>query len=425
DEIRPRFGVMRAREFLMKDAYSFHLTMDCLEREYRNMYEAYGRIFTRLGLAFRAVQADTGAIGGKVSHEFQVLADSGEDAIAYSDASDYAANIELAEAVAPSAPRPAPSAALERVPTPTQKTIEEVSSFLGVAPSQCIKTLLVRGNEGLVALCLRGDHELNEVKAAKLAELPGEATLADEASIIAATGVRPGFIGPVGLPDSIPVIIDRGAAALADFVCGGNQAGTHFRGANWERDARVTRIADLRKVVEGDPSPDGRGTLAIARGIEVGHVFQLGDTYAKVLGATVLDDGGKAQAMQMGCYGIGVSRIVAAAIEQNHDEAGIIWPEPMAPWKVAICPIAYAQNAQVREESDKLHDELAARGIDVLLDDRGLRPGPMFADMELIGIPHRIVVSERGLAAGTFEYRRRGEADNRSVSRAALLELVG
>ena len=425
DEIRPRFGVMRAREFLMKDAYSFHLTMDCLEREYRNMYEAYGRIFTRLGLAFRAVQADTGAIGGKVSHEFQVLADSGEDAIAYSDASDYAANIELAEAVAPSAPRPAPSAALERVPTPTQKTIEEVSSFLGVAPSQCIKTLLVRGNEGLVALCLRGDHELNEVKAAKLAELPGEATLADEASIIAATGVRPGFIGPVGLPDSIPVIIDRGAAALADFVCGGNQDGTHFRGANWERDARVTRVADLRKVVEGDPSPDGRGTLAIARGIEVGHVFQLGDTYAKVLGATVLDDGGKAQAMQMGCYGIGVSRIVAAAIEQNHDEAGIIWPEPMAPWKVAICPIAYAQNAQVREESDKLHDELAARGIDVLLDDRGLRPGPMFADMELIGIPHRIVVSERGLAAGTFEYRRRGEADNRSVSRAALLELVG
>ena len=425
DEIRPRFGVMRAREFLMKDAYSFHLTMDCLEREYRNMYEAYGRIFTSLGLAFRAVQADTGAIGGKVSHEFQVLADSGEDAIAYSDASDYAANIELAEAVAPSAPRPAPSAALERVPTPTQKTIEEVSSFLGVAPSQCIKTLLVRGNEGLVALCLRGDHELNEVKAAKLAELPGEATLADEASIIAATGVRPGFIGPVGLPDSIPVIIDRGAAALADFVCGGNQDGTHFRGANWERDARVTRVADLRKVVEGDPSPDGRGTLAIARGIEVGHVFQLGDTYAKVLGATVLDDGGKAQAMQMGCYGIGVSRIVAAAIEQNHDEAGIIWPEPMAPWKVAICPIAYAQNAQVREESDKLHDELAARGIDVLLDDRGLRPGPMFADMELIGIPHRIVVSERGLAAGTFEYRRRGEADNRSVSRAALLELVG
>jgi prolyl-tRNA synthetase len=424
DEIRPRFGVMRAREFLMKDAYSFHLTMDCLEREYRNMYETYGRIFTRLGLKFRAVQADTGAIGGKVSHEFQVLAESGEDAIAYSDASDYAANIELAEAVAPASPRPAPTAALERVATPTQKTIDEVSAFLGVAPAQCVKTLVVRGGEGLVALCLRGDHELNEVKAAKLAELPGECVLADEAAIIAATGVRPGFIGPAGLPDSIPVIVDRSAAAIADFVCGGNEDGSHWRGANWERDARVTRVADLRKVVEGDASPDGHGTLALARGIEVGHVFQLGDTYAKALGATVLDDAGKAQAMQMGCYGIGVSRIVAAAIEQNHDDAGIIWPEPMAPWRVAICPIAFAQNAQVREEAEKLHDELAARGIEVLLDDRGLRPGPMFADMELIGIPHRIVVSERGLAAGTFEYRRRGEAENRSVSRAELLELA-
>ena len=424
DEIRPRFGVMRAREFLMKDAYSFHLTMDCLEREYRNMYEAYGRIFTRLGLKFRAVQADTGAIGGKVSHEFQVLADSGEDAIAYSGGSDYAANIELAEAVAPSTPRPAPAATLERVATPTQKTIEEVSTFLGVAPAQCIKILLVRGNDGLVALCLRGDHELNEVKAAKLAELPGEAALADEAEIVRVIGVRPGFIGPVGLPESIPVIVDRSAAAIADFVCGGNEEGTHWRGANWERDARVTRIADLRKVVAGDPSPDGQGTLAIARGIEVGHVFQLGDTYARTLGATVLDDAGKAQAMQMGCYGIGVSRIVAAAIEQNHDEAGIIWPEPMAPWRIAICPIAFAQNAQVREEAEKLHDELAARGIEVLLDDRGLRPGPMFADIELIGVPHRIVISERGLAAGTFEYRRRGEAENRSVSRPELLDLV-
>lgn len=424
DEIRPRFGVMRAREFLMKDAYSFHLTTDCLEREYRNMYETYGRIFTRLGLKFRAVQADTGAIGGNASHEFQVLADSGEDAIAYSDASEYAANIELAEAVAPSTPRPAPVATIERVATPTQKTIDEVSTFLGVAPSRCIKTLLVRGADGLVALCLRGDHELNEVKAAKLAELPGEVALADEAEIVRVTGVRPGFIGPVGLPESIPVIVDRSAAAIADFVCGGNQDGSHWRGANWERDARVTRVADLRKVVEGDPSPDGHGTLAIARGIEVGHVFQLGDTYAKTLGATVLDDGGKAQAMQMGCYGIGVSRIVAAAIEQNHDDAGIVWPEPMAPWRIAICPIAFAQNAQVREEAEKLHDELSARGIDVLLDDRGLRPGPMFADIELIGVPHRIVISERGLAAGTFEYRRRGEAENRSVSRAELLDLV-
>ncbi len=425
DEIRPRFGVMRAREFLMKDAYSFHLTADCLEREYRNMYDTYGRIFTRLGLRFRAVQADTGAIGGKTSHEFQVLADSGEDAIAFSDASDYAANIELAEALAPAAPRPAPSTALERVATPAQKTIDEVSTFLGVPASRCIKTLLVRGRDGLVALCVRGDHEINEVKAAKLEELPGDVTLADEAEIVRVTGVKPGFIGPVGLPDSIPVIVDRSAAAIADFVCGGNEDGTHFRGANWERDARTSRVADLRKVLAGDPSPDGHGTLAIARGIEVGHVFQLGDTYAKALGATVLDDGGKAQVMQMGCYGIGVSRIVAAAIEQNHDDAGILWPEPMAPWSVAICPINGAQNAQVREEAEKLHDELVARGIEVLLDDRGLRPGPMFADMELIGIPHRIVVSERGLAAGTFEYRRRGEAENRAVSRAELLELLG
>ncbi|MBA8888495.1 prolyl-tRNA synthetase [Dokdonella fugitiva] len=423
DEIRPRFGVMRAREFLMKDAYSFHLTQDCLANEYRNMYDTYGRIFTRLGLKFRAVQADTGAIGGNASHEFQVLADSGEDAIAFSTGSDYAANIEMAEAVAPGAPRAAAMQALERVATPTQKTIDEVTAFLGVKPSQCVKTILVRGNDGLVALCVRGDHEVNEVKAAKLAELPGESMLADEAEIVRATGTKPGFIGPAGLPDSIPVIVDRSAAALADFVCGGNQDGTHYRGANWERDARITRVADIRKVVEGDPSPDGQGTLKIARGIEVGHVFQLGDKYAQALGATVLDDAGKAQVMQMGCYGIGVSRIVAAAIEQNHDDAGIIWPEPMAPWRVAVCPIGAAQNAQVREEAEKLYDELAARGVDVLLDDRGLRPGPMFADIELIGVPHRIVVSERGLAAGTFEYRRRGESENRSLSRDELARL--
>jgi len=423
DEIRPRFGVMRAREFLMKDAYSFHLTQDCLANEYRNMYDTYGRIFTRLGLKFRAVQADTGAIGGNASHEFQVLADSGEDAIAFSTGSDYAANIEMAEAVAPGAPRAAATQALERVATPTQKTIDEVTAFLGVKPAQCVKTILVRGNDGLVALCVRGDHEVNEVKAAKLAELPGESMLADEAEIVRVTGTKPGFIGPAGLPDSIPVIVDRSAAALADFVCGGNQDGTHYRGANWERDARITRVADIRKVVEGDPSPDGQGTLKIARGIEVGHVFQLGDTYAQALGATVLDDAGKAQVMQMGCYGIGVSRIVAAAIEQNHDDAGIIWPEPMAPWRVAVCPIGAAQNAQVREEAEKLYDELAARGIDVLLDDRGLRPGPMFADIELIGVPHRIVVSERGLAAGTFEYRRRGESENRSLSRDELARL--
>jgi prolyl-tRNA synthetase len=425
DEIRPRFGVMRAREFLMKDAYSFHLTQDCLAREYQSMYETYSRIFTRLGLEYRAVQADTGAIGGNASHEFQVLADSGEDAIAFSTGSNYAANVEMAEALAPEGVRPPATLALERVATPTQKTIDEVTAFLGISPAQCIKTILVRGAEGLVALCLRGDHEINEVKAAKLAELPGESVLADEGEILRATGTRPGFIGPAGLPDSIPVIVDRSAAVVADFVCGGNQDGTHYRGANWERDTRVTRIADIRKVVEGDAAPDGSGALKIARGIEVGHVFQLGSKYAEAMGATVLDDTGKAQVMQMGCYGIGVSRIVAAAIEQNHDDAGIVWPEPMAPWRIAICPINAAQNEQVRDAAAKLYDELSTRGVEVLLDDRGLRPGPMFADIELIGIPHRVVVSERGLAAGTFEYRNRRESENRSLGREELLGLFG
>ena len=424
DEIRPRFGVMRAREFLMKDAYSFHLDAEGLAAEYQNMYDTYTRIFTRLGLRFRAVQADTGAIGGNASHEFQVLADSGEDAIAFSDASDYAANVEKAEALAPTGARPAPGMALERVATPTQRTIDEVAHFLDVAPAQCIKTLLVRGHTGLVALCVRGDHELNEIKAGKLAELPGEVALAEEAAIIAATGTQPGFIGPVGLPDSIPVIVDRDAALVADFVCGGNQDGSHWRGANWLRDARITRITDIRKVVEGDAAPDGKGRLSIARGIEVGHVFQLGSNYAEAMGATVLDDAGKARVMQMGCYGIGVSRIVAAAIEQNHDQAGILWPEPMAPWQVAICPINPKHNADVDAAAEKLAAELGARGLDVVLDDRGLRPGPMFADIELIGIPHRVVVSERGLAAGHFEYRRRGEGENRSLDHAGLLDLL-
>jgi prolyl-tRNA synthetase len=329
----------------------------------------------------------------------------------------------MAEALAPATPRPAPAQALERIATPTQKTIDEVSAFLGVKPVQCVKTILVRGSDGLVALCVRGDHEVNEVKAAKLAELPGEALLADEAEIVRMTGVKPGFIGPAGLPDTIPVIVDRSAAVLADFVCGGNQDGSHYTGANWERDARITRIADIRKVVEGDPSPDGQGTLKIARGIEVGHVFQLGDRYARALGATVLDDTGKAQVMQMGCYGIGVSRIVAAAIEQNHDDAGIIWPEPMAPWRVVICLINPKNNPDVNAAAESLYQELNARGIETALDDRGLRPGAMFADLELIGIPHRIVVSERGLAAGTFEYRGRRDSESRNLDRTALLNL--
>ena len=424
DEIRPRFGVMRAREFLMKDAYSFHLDAEGLEREYWNMYEAYSRIFTRLGLKFRAVQADTGAIGGNASHEFHVLAESGEDAIAFSDGSDYAANVEKAEALAPGQERPAATATLERVATPTQKTIAEVSDFLGVAPGACIKTLIVRGNDGLVALCVRGDHEINEVKAGKLAELPGESVLADEAEIVRVIGCTPGFIGPVGLPENIPVIVDRSAAVLADFVCGGNQNGTHYRGANWGRDARVTRVEDLRKVVDGDPSPDGQGHIRIGRGIEVGHVFQLGTKYAEALKATVIDQAGKNQVLSMGCYGIGVSRIVAAAIVQYFDAAGIIWPEPMAPWRVAICLINPKNDANVAAAADALYAELQARGVEVVLDDRGLRPGGMFADMELIGVPHRVVVSERGVAAGTFEYRARRDCDSRQLSREDVFALL-
>jgi prolyl-tRNA synthetase len=424
DEIRPRFGVMRAREFLMKDAYSFHMDAASLADTYRVMYDAYTRVFDRLGLRFRAVQADTGAIGGHASHEFQVLAASGEDAIVYSDGSDYAANVELAEALAPAGERPAPTASLERVDTPTQKTIDEVAAFLGVPPAQCVKTILVRGSEGLVALCVRGDHEVNEVKAAKLEELPGELLLADEAQILAATGSRPGFIGPVGLPEGIPVIVDRAAAVLADFVCGGNADGTHHTGANWDRDARVTRVADLRKVVAGDPSPDGKGTLQMARGIEVGHVFQLGDAYARAMHATVLDEQGKARTMLMGCYGIGVSRIVAAAIEQNHDERGIRWPEPMAPWRVAVCVIGSKQGQAVQDAAEALYQQLQGLGIETVLDDRGLRPGPMFADMELIGVPHRVVVSERGLAQGTFEYRARGDSESRMLDREQLLAVL-
>jgi prolyl-tRNA synthetase len=423
DEIRPRFGVMRAREFMMKDAYSFHITPESLAETYKVMYSAYVRIFERLGLRFRAVQADTGAIGGNASHEFQVLAESGEDAIAWSDGSDYAANVELAEAMPPEAERPVATADLARVDTPERKTMDEVATFLSVSPDQCVKTILVRGEEGLVALCVRGDHEINEIKAAKLEELPGASVLADEAEILKATGTRPGFIGPVGLPDDIPVIVDRSAAVLADFVCGGNAVDTHYTGANWVRDARITRIADLRKVVDGDPSPDGEGTLHIARGIEVGHVFQLGGRYAEAMNATVLDENGKARAMLMGCYGIGVSRIVAAAIEQNHDERGIVWPEPMAPWQVAICVIGSRNGTKAQDAAKALYDELRSHGIDVLLDDRGLRPGPMFADMELIGIPHRVVVSERGLEAGTYEYRHRRDTENRALSHAELLQV--
>jgi prolyl-tRNA synthetase len=425
DEIRPRFGVMRAREFLMKDAYSFHLNQESLSETYEAMYQAYSRMFTRLGLKFRAVQADTGAIGGNASHEFQVLAHSGEDAIAFSDASEYAANIEKAEALAPAIGRPAPSATLQRVDTPRVRTVDDVVAHFGITSDRVLKTVLVRGKDGLVALCLRGDHDINEVKANKLPELPDESVLASEEEILAAVGVRPGFIGPVGLPDSIPVIVDRSAAVLADFVCGGNANDTHYTGANWERDARITRVEDIRQVVEGDPSPDGHGTLHIARGIEVGHIFQLGKKYAEALDATVLDDQGKKQVMLMGCYGVGISRIAAAAIEQCHDDAGILWPEAMAPWRVALCVINPKNAPEVNAAAESLYNELTARGIDTVWDDRGLRPGAMFADMELIGIPHRVVVSERGLAAGTLEYRRRDAAESSAVTRDELFELLG
>lgn len=424
DEIRPRFGVMRAREFLMKDAYSFHLTPESLGDTYKVMYDAYSRIFTRLGLTFRAVDADTGAIGGSASHEFQVIADSGEDAIAFSDGSSYAANIEKAEAMAPGIERPLPSAELVRVATPTQRTIEEITAFLGVPAAQTVKTILVRGVEGLVALVMRGDHDINEVKAAHLPELPDTSELASEADILAAIGTRPGFIGPVGLPDTIPVIVDRSAAVLADFVCGGNQDGTHYTGANWQRDARINRVADIRKVVDGDTSPDGHGTLRLARGIEVGHIFQLGQKYAEAMGARVLDNNGKMATMYMGCYGIGVSRIVAAAIEQRHDEAGMIWTDAMAPWRVAVCIINPKNDPLVTEAAESLYQTLSQAGVDAVLDDRGLRPGPMFADMELIGIPHRVVVSGRGLEAGTFEYRARTDAEARNITRDDLLALL-
>jgi prolyl-tRNA synthetase len=424
DEIRPRFGVMRAREFIMKDAYSFHVSAEDLAREYQNMVDTYARIFTRLGLKFRAVKADTGAIGGNASQEFHVLADSGEDAIAFSDGSDYAANVELAEALAPQGGRAAPSAALQPVDTPTQKTIEELSAFLKVDPKRCVKTLMVRGEKGLVALCLRGDHEINEAKAAKLPELPGESVLADENEIWKAIQCKPGFIGPVKLPQGIPVIVDRAAAALADFVCGANQAGKHYTGANWERDARVTRVEDLRKVVAGDPSPDGKGTLGITRGIEVGHVFSLGTRYAEAMGASVLDQQGKQVVLHMGCYGLGVSRVVAAAIEQNHDERGIIWPAPLTPFDLALLPLNMGKSEKVRQAAEELYQTLTAAGYDVLMDDRDLRPGPMFADAELIGIPHRLVLSERGLDAGTVEYKGRRDADNQNLPTGELLAFL-
>jgi len=425
DEIRPRFGVMRAREFLMKDAYSFHLDEESLGVEYDNMYATYGRIFTRLGLAFRAVKADTGAIGGNRSHEFQVLADSGEDAIAFSDGSDYAANVELAEALAPPA-RASASDALRNVATPGKTTCADVAALLGIGIEHTVKSVCVVGDNGFVMALVRGDHEVNEVKLQKQAGL-AQYRLATEQEIVDALGCTPGYIGPVGADRrKVSVIADKTVAAMHDFVVGANKVDFHIAGVNWGRDLpEPDVIADIRKVIAGDASPDGKGTLQIARGIEVGHVFALGQNYSQAMNATVLDADGKNRLMQMGCYGIGVSRIVAAAIEQNNDAAGIIWPEPMAPWRVAICMINPKNEAKVSAAADELYAELQRRGIDVCVDDRGLRPGAMFADIELIGIPHRVVVSERGLAAGTFEYRGRRDAESRNLSREDVLALLG
>ena len=424
DEIRPRFGVMRAREFLMKDGYSFHLDEADLVREYNNMHAAYSRVFTRLGLKFRAVQADSGAIGGDASQEFQVLADSGEDAIAFSTGSDYAANMETAQAAAPG-PRPTASEALNKVPTPTQKTCEEVAQLLGIALQRTVKSVAVMTDAGFVLALVRGDHAVNEIK---LAKVPGLADyrMATEAEIKEHLGSEPGFLGPLAPAKPIRIVADREVAAMADFVVGANEAGFHIAGVNWGRDLpEPDTVADIRNVVHGDRAQDG-GELQIARGIEVGHVFQLGRKYSEAMKATVLDESGKATTLIMGTYGIGVSRIVAAAIEQNHDAAGIVWPEPMAPWAVAICTINPKNDAAVNEAAQQLFDELHAAGIDAVLDDRGLRPGQMFADIELIGIPHRVVISERGLAAGTFEYRARRASEAENLGRAELLaKLIG
>ncbi len=414
DEVRPRFGVMRAREFLMKDAYSFHLDSDSLQETYDLMYQTYCRIFRRLGLDFRAVMADTGSIGGRASHEFHVLASSGEDAIAFSDSSDYAANVELAEAVPPQTPRSAPGQPMQIVDTPGQCTIEEVSRHLGVDPSRIVKTLLVKGEESdLVALVVRGDHELNEVKAEKLPQVKTPLTFADEAEIRAVTGAGPGSIGPVGL--TIPVIADHSAAQLSDFVCGANRDGKHLTGVNWGRDLPEPQTADLRNVVEGDPSPDGKGRLVIKRGIEVGHIFQLGNKYSAAMKATALDESGRQKVLEMGCYGIGVSRVVAAAIEQNHDERGIVWPSAIAPFQVALLPMNMHKSQRVREAAEALYRKLTDAGVEVLFDDRKERAGVMFADMELIGIPHRLVLGERGLDADKIEYKGRRDRDSQEI----------
>jgi prolyl-tRNA synthetase len=430
DEVRPRFGVMRSREFIMKDAYSFHLGAESLQQTYDAMHTAYTNIFTRLGLNFRAVRADSGSIGGNTSQEFHVLAQSGEDDIAFSnsDSSSFAANVETAEAALPTFERPAPSKAMEKVHTPDQKTIDSVCEFLGLSKTQSLKTLVVLGiadedgHQPLVALVLRGDHNMNEIKAEKHPLISQPLTMAPEQRIIDELSTTPGSIGPVGL--NISIIADRAVTVMSDFTAGANDAGYHHTNLNWQRDCDYTEVADIRNVVEGDPSPCGDGEIEIKRGIEVGHIFQLGDQYSRAMNATVLNENGKPQFMEMGCYGIGITRVIAACIEQNYDDNGIMWPLALAPFEVALIPLNYEKSEAVRIATDKLYNELKAAGIDVIMDDRAMRPGVKFADAELIGLPHRVVVGDRGLDSGTLEYRDRRADANEDMPLEGALEFI-
>lgn len=426
DEVRPRFGVMRSREFLMKDAYSFHTSQESLQETYDKMFAAYNKIFSRMDLDFRPVQADTGSIGGSASHEFQVLAQSGEDDVIFSNESDYAANIELAEAVAPKGERAAPTEELRIIDTPNAKTIAELTEQFNLPVEKTVKTLLVHATKesghALVALLVRGDHELNEVKAEKLEMVASPLTFATEAEIRAVVNAGPGSLGPINM--TVPVVVDRTVAMMSDFGAGANIDGKHYFGINWERDLPLPQVADIRNVVAGDPSPDGKGTLLIKRGIEVGHIFQLGTKYTEALKATVQGDDGRNQLMTMGCYGIGVTRVVAAAIEQNHDDRGIIWPDAIAPFQVAILPMNMHKSFRVKDLAESLYDSLRAKGIDVIMDDRKERPGVMFADMELIGVPHTIVIGDRNLDSDEIEYKHRRSGDKQMIKTGEIEDFL-
>ncbi|ADW72514.1 prolyl-tRNA synthetase [Rahnella aceris] len=426
DEVRPRFGVMRSREFLMKDAYSFHTTQESLQETYDAMYAAYSQIFNRMGLDFRAVLADTGSIGGSASHEFQVLAQSGEDDVVFSDSSDFAANIEFAEALAPATPRAAATEEMRIVETPDAKTIAELTEQFQVPVEKTVKTLMVHATaesgHKLVALLVRGDHELNEIKAEKLSQVAAPLTFATEAEIREIVAAGPGSLGPVNLP--MPIVADRTVAAMSDFSAGANIDGKHYFGINWDRDAALPEVADIRNVVAGDPSPDGQGTLVIKRGIEVGHIFQLGTKYSEAMNATVQGEDGRNQLMTMGCYGIGVTRVVAAAIEQNHDDRGIIWPDAIAPFQVAILPMNMHKSFRVKDAAEALYKELRSHGIDVILDDRKERPGVMFADMELIGVPHQVVIGDRNLDAEELEYKNRRTGEKQMIKQSDIVEYL-